>query len=99
MQHLGPDEAHKRYDANHHTDDIDEVVPVSYHLARTAAILAALLIRLYRAREGACDERALEVHLSLLLAGMASGCGQSVHEAEDEVAGECTAEVADAARC
>lgn len=69
-------------------------------VAGAAAINAAVLLWFKRAGEGGCHEGVLEGFCGRWSCrGNAGGFGEEVDEAEDEVAGECAAEVADAAIC
>lgn len=60
MQNLAADVQGEGEGADEDADDVDDVVAIVEDLARAAAVLAPLLLRLQGAREGLCHEGPLE---------------------------------------
>ncbi len=96
MHYPRADVRHEGDDTQQDADDVDDVVAVPGHLARTAAVEAALLLGLERARKGLRDERALERRRRVRLARDASRDGEIVDQTQDEEARESATQIGDA---
>lgn len=97
MQHLRPDKCYKGHKTKYYTEDVDDVVSVTEHLACAATGETARLIRLDGAGERLGHKRTCE-YRGVGLARMAGRRGEGVDQAQDEVAWECTAKVTYARR-
>lgn len=97
MQDLGLDIPHESHHSKDHTEDVDSVVSIAQHLTRAPAVLADLLIGLYRTRERLSDKRSLQTSW-VSSARVARGFGEGVDKLEHKIAWECATEVRDAAK-
>jgi len=90
------DKQRERNHANQHTQNVRRVVSVVDDVTGAAAVDAAVLLWFQGAGEGGCYKGVFEGFCGGWgCRGDTGGFGEEVDEAEDEVAGECTAEVAD----
>ena len=94
MQDLGPNVRDKGHHANQDADNVDNIVPVTEHLARAAAAHAKLLLGLHGASERCCHQGSLEKRGINLASGRVTGShGEVINQFEDEELGECSTKV------
>jgi hypothetical protein len=93
-RHRGLNVSPERNDTNDDAQYIHDIISIRSDVAYTAAVDAAVLLMLQRARESLRDKRAFEeVGLGWDRGRSASSGGEHVDGFEDEEAGECAAKI------